>query len=345
MKAKNIIKIYGTDSNVQQLVVSGIKNYLKLAQLNYSIQKITDVSTFLELKLKSIPSIQLNDGEIYPVKKGNFLKQNLRRALSRILAKDNFGNLKKIIVPIDFSESSTNAFMFAHRLATDMNAVTQVIHVDSPNGSNAIKAKFNAFINQVDTDWGGDFLKASLIDQVYLNGDINEVLLKQIQLNKPEFVVSGINGLGKKNIGSVSQNLLQNSSTNVLMIPSGAKYTKDKSIYIPYSNCNYLEKVSDSITSFCTSTHSTLNLIKLSESQSNIKCNLNAFLNFNPDRINQQDISSRNLPLFINELNTNNKTDILGITDENFENLLSTKNNQFDNILNPKSKMPILIIK
>ena len=51
----------------------------------------------------------------------NFNK-SLREAIKHILKKQNFGNMDKIIIPVDFSDVSTNAFVFGHRLATDIGA-------------------------------------------------------------------------------------------------------------------------------------------------------------------------------------------------------------------------------
>jgi len=230
------LKIYGTESQGQLFIESLIHKYFEKAELNYKIEKINDLSLFIDLKLESIPSIQLDDGTIYPIKDGNYFKQNLRKALSEILQKDNFGQLKKIVVPFDFSESSINAFMYAHRLATSIDAVTQVSHIDTAAGKN--KDKFNNFISQVDIDWNSDILEASLIKKQYLLGPIKETLIKSVLSSNPHLLVIGNRGNSKtlNHIGSTATLILKELNTRVLIIPENAKFTRLKNIVFPYQN-------------------------------------------------------------------------------------------------------------
>ena len=266
MKTKTI-KIYGTDSSRQKLVESLIKKHLNAAGLSYNIQKVKDISTFIDLKLESIPSIQLGDGKIYPLKEGNFFQRNLRKALSEIMSYENFGSLKKIIVPIDFSNASINAFMYAHRLATKMDAITKVLHIDTPLGSN--QTKFHDFIEQVDTDWNTDILKASLISSEYYQGPVKDTLISTIKNTEPEFIVLGNSYQTPNNVYDDTVNaILNRTHTNILLIPPKAKYNTLKKIVYPYIEIGQIESHLDFLVKLAKPFLSEITLLNLNTSKS-----------------------------------------------------------------------------
>ncbi|MBT8234440.1 MAG: universal stress protein [Saprospiraceae bacterium] len=242
---KNIVKVFGTGTTSQQFITSTIHKYLNNAMLNYDIDIIDDINTFLELKLESIPAVQLNNESIVTLGKNNELKDKLRKFLSDILSRENFGSLKKVVVPVDFSETSTNAFMFAHRFATQIDAVTSVLHVHSSIKEKVeIEKRFDQFISQVDFDWKSDLLKASLIEKNYKIGHVNNELLNLITTSKPELVIMGSTGHSIQNnlFGSVSLSVIKKSPSNVLLIPKDAKYKKIKKIVFAFNNPNNLKK-------------------------------------------------------------------------------------------------------
>jgi hypothetical protein len=126
--------------------------------------------------------------------------------------------------------------MYAHRLATCIDAITQVSHIDTAAGKN--KDKFNNFISQVDIDWNCDILKASLIKKQYLQGPIKETLINSVLSSNPHLLVIGNRGNSNtiNHIGSTASLILKQINTRVLIIPEKAKFSRLKNIVFPYQN-------------------------------------------------------------------------------------------------------------
>jgi len=198
----------------------------------------------------------------------------LRQALSQILQVDNFGQLNKIVVPIDFSDASINAFMYAHRLATSIDAVTEVSHVDSLKGNN--KQRFNNFIEQVDTDWNSNILKSSLINKKYFQGPTNETLIKSVEETAPHLLVIGNKGnqKGTNRIGSTAASIIKNLKSNILIVPEAAKFSRLQNIIFPFKSNAHLENHLDYVIDFATPFNSHITLLKVGSKNnpSQIEC-------------------------------------------------------------------------
>lgn len=250
-KEKLKITLLGTGSSSHQMVSYFVKRYLNEAEIPFEFNEVTDIATFIQKKLSSVPCVQIDD-EILPVfTNGNF-NSSLRKVIKHILKKQNFGNMDKIIIPVDFSNVSTNAFMYGHRLATDINAVVKAVHVYLPTSKELYessvvdvdfiemrKNKLNNFVQQFDKDWTSDIMTASIIDSEFRSGFPGEEILDSIENNKAEMIVMGTTGDSgaiKKWFGSVSTKVMNEAPCPVLLVPENARYTGVNNILYTYDN-------------------------------------------------------------------------------------------------------------
>ena len=136
-KDKTEITVLGTGSSSHQMVSYIVRKFLNDAKIPFELKEETDVAAFLQRSLSSVPCIYI-DGEYLPIYTNGDFNKSLRKAIKHILKKQNFGNMEKILIPVDFSDVSTNAFMFGHRLATDLGAVVKALHVYLPSSKESL---------------------------------------------------------------------------------------------------------------------------------------------------------------------------------------------------------------
>lgn len=244
------VKVYGANTSGQQMVVDQIKKKLSSANLAFDITEETDVSVFIKKGLESVPAIQYNEGSIFPLKTNGAFNQSLRTSINGILDEYNYGDLPKIIVPTDFSDTSLNALIFAHRLATNINAVTKVLHVYFPKSrdladativntdySEVRKSQLDELVSKINLDWGSDLLKASFMGKEFRTGFPAENIIKSVEENNADLVVMGTTGDSnqiKKWFGSVSTKVGMESPAPVLLVPEKSQFKGINNILYAY---------------------------------------------------------------------------------------------------------------
>jgi nucleotide-binding universal stress UspA family protein len=242
------ITIYGTSTSGHQVIVSTIRKFLDRAQLDYTLNEVSDINVFLQKSIESVPAIQIDDQPIISIKTNGSFNQSLRKTICKMLETKDFGNSPKIISPIDFSEASLNAMMFAHRLSTELDAVLKVIHVYYPSAVevNEVtyvdrelvelkKEQLEKTIKDIDTDWTGDIMKAALVDHEFRMGFPGDEIISASKEDNTAMIVmatTGDSGVLKKVFGSVSTKVINGSSSPVLLIPEKAGYRKFKNILL-----------------------------------------------------------------------------------------------------------------
>lgn len=272
------IKVYGTETSGHHLVISIISDIMHKAQIPFKISEINDITEFLIQGIESVPAIQINDKKIYPLKSNGSFNSSLRTAINKILSTSNYGELPKFLIPIDFSETSLKALSFGHRLATDLEAITQVIHVYRPKPmvnehseiqvltQSEAKDKLDHIVKVMDKDWGSDIVQSSLVSGYFDVGFPVEKILDTAEDNAVELVILGTTGsdnLMNKWIGSVSTNILSQSTAPVLLIPEEAKYRGIPSIMIGIDKEPLTESMTKTILNLCSKFNSIIHLVHI----------------------------------------------------------------------------------
>lgn len=244
------IVVYGTETSSLQLIVDLLDEKLVEAELDHRITVVTEVSEFLKKGISSVPAIGYNGGPIVPLRSISSFNKAFRNVVNDILEENNYGSLPKILVPTDFSSTALNALLFAHRLATKLNAVTKVLHVYFPSsrdmkestilGYDAAlqhKTRLKEIVDKVNIDWGSDMLKAGLIGKEFRTGFPAENIMESAMENNVDLIVMGTTGDSstiKKWFGSVSTKVGIEAEVPVLLVPKEAKYREIKNILYAY---------------------------------------------------------------------------------------------------------------
>lgn len=285
-KEKLDITILGTGSSSYQMVSYVIQKFMDSAGIPYDLIEETDIASFLERSLTSVPSIYI-DGEYLPIQSNGSFNKSLRKAVKHILKKQNFGNMEKIIIPVDFSEVSTNAFMFGHRIATEIGAVVKALHVYLPRSTELYessvvevdvdfnemrKNKLNDFVKEFDKDWASDIMTTSIIDGEFRTGFPGEEILDSVEDNAAELVVMGTTGDSgslKKWFGSVSTKIMNESPCPVLLVPENARYHGVNNILYAFDDIELDKSLIDQLVQFSKKFDSALHLIHVDDTNSN----------------------------------------------------------------------------
>lgn len=275
------ITVLGATTTAHQMAVSTINQYLRDAHIPFTLREETDVSVFIEEGVESIPAIKVGN-QLLPLRQNGSFNRSLRDAVNTILRRYNYGSIPKIVIPVDFSDTSINAFMYGHRLASDLGAVTKALHVYFPTSrelsqSTVLDVDFAAvregyldeFISKVDLDWGSDLLKASLIDKDFRTGFPGEEILDSIEDNGAAYVIMGSTGDSnriKKWFGSVSTKVMNDAEVPVLLVPEQASYKGVHKVMYAFDDIAIDRAVIDQLVAFVKPHNAHIHLVHMSES-------------------------------------------------------------------------------
>jgi len=283
-KDKTEITVLGTGSSSHQMVSYIVKKFMKDAGIPFELVEETDIANFLKRSLTSVPCIYI-DGEYLPIQSNGDFNKSLRKAIKHILKKQNFGNMEKMIIPVDFSDVSTNAFMYGHRLATDIGAIVKALHVYLPTSKELYesavvevdfiemrKSQLKNFVSDFDKDWASDIMTTSIIDGEFRTGFPGEEILDSIEDNGAEMVVMGTTGDSgaiKKWFGSVSTKIMNESPCPVLLIPENARYKGVNNLLYAYDDIELDKALINQLVEFSLKFDATLHLIHVEDAETN----------------------------------------------------------------------------
>ena len=143
-------------------------------------------------------------------------------------------NIKNILVPIDFSITSRDAYRYALKLSESLNAKLTVTHViqNLVMVSDVMIAPFPLVdriqimrdIEQFISEEGGS---KNEVDIEILEGNVVDVLTELSKSNKTDLIVIGTTGLSdvlSKLFGSISTELSNKAHCPVVLVPRGAEW-------------------------------------------------------------------------------------------------------------------------
>lgn len=162
--------------------------------------------------------------------------------------------IKKILVPIDYSESSMNALESAIYIAERHNATLHILHIrdilfetnESQNQDSA-KEFYNAKAGNLVTKHG---LKTNI---TFAEGLVGHVIVRYVFEMKADLVIMGSHGeAGYRNffIGSNSYYVIKRAACPVLLIPPGKNWNEFEKIVFPVRPALLLSKPHDFIYEF-----------------------------------------------------------------------------------------------
>ena len=144
---------------------------------------------------------------------------------------------KKIIVPVDFSEASRNAYFYARGLAKDIGAKVEVIHVhtvasneknpDFSKKMDLLRDRMADFVNVYPRkEQGGVMTKLEVTHRLKIGPNVKSILLASQHPSSYMYVMGmtgSHNAIGRF-LGTVSSTVAQKANCPVLLIPKDVKY-------------------------------------------------------------------------------------------------------------------------
>ena len=237
------LKLYGQPTSTFEYVKMMIKDQAEKAGIELVIDEIKDVKRLIEDGIESIPAIKVNNHINMSYHASEEINDFINRVNQTLLEEGNYGNMKRIVVPTDFSETSWNAVAYAYGLAEHINGVLNLTHCYLPSAvdvntltENSIKEmkedQLEEFYQKVNSTWVGEKSSKPAIAKTFKLGFPVEEIVKLAE-EEDAFIVmgsTGDTGAFKKFFGSISTTVAQRSDQPVFIIPPKAVFNPIKRI-------------------------------------------------------------------------------------------------------------------
>jgi nucleotide-binding universal stress UspA family protein len=233
------LELLGIGSSKDRLLKANLLQALHELKLDIPITEVKNIDQLMKYDITGIPALVVNGKVVF--QKVVPKVEDLKIVLNILLKKEGPKNdIKKIIVPTDFSETADNALQFAIDLAKKLDARVHVIHVHSPALNGPPPPKL--------VDEGGLEYKQSLLnalkaphlgqeemteDQEYIaattlvKGFVAEEIQKISQAPETDLLVMGTTGQGglmEKLFGSISLEVARKAVCPVILVPDQARF-------------------------------------------------------------------------------------------------------------------------
>jgi nucleotide-binding universal stress UspA family protein len=252
------IKILGIGCARHKKLRANLDEAIREYPVHANIREVSEVNDLIRYGISSTPALVINNDVVFEntVPTVDELVVLLKKFQPEI-TKGTKTN--KILVPIDFSEVSTNAFHFAMDMASYFEADIKVVHVYHPDFDisnpyvaeplqSLLEAKqnqMNLFLEAQKENFTREETVATaspVVESLLIPGFAGTELPRIIKREKPVMVVMGTTGstnLGSQLFGSVSKDVSQNSDYPVLLVPPNYTFKGFKKIL--YASNYYLD--------------------------------------------------------------------------------------------------------
>lgn len=244
-----VVKLYGQPTSPYQYIKHSLLTFQQQHPIQLIIREVNDIESIIAAGIRSIPAIAISEQVItYNTADKQSIHSFIKQALSTILKNTNYLEMKKILVPTDFSDSSVNACRYARSLAPSLDARIRVVHVDHPtpvviDGMIAAsyyhedekKAKLEALIKPLTED-PNDQLIDTPIESEYVPGLASDTLV-EISSDYDLIIMgtSGESNLLTQWLGSVSRDVMRQAHCPVWVIPPTFDFQPIRSIIMGYT--------------------------------------------------------------------------------------------------------------
>lgn len=356
------LSIFGTPTPGYELLIEVFQDYLKRARIDFKLDEYNRVSDFIANAVPSVPAVQVGHESIRPMGNNGDFNQSVRKILLQILKKYDFGMLPKILIPVDFSASSINAFSYGLRMATDTRSVVKATHVFYPSANNMnksiegndnvvknVKQELLQFVDKFHYGFGEDLKSRPLIDPVFETGFPAEKLLEMVKTNQPKLLIMGTKGktnLGRKLFGSVSGKMMQQANCPVIVVPEKAGYRKPATILFAYDGKEQDASVLKQLTEFAGQFDAAIHIVHIDKGDEVTEMEgMLQLVDYPSEKITTAVISSSNISSSIKDYATMHRVDMIAMsTNEKsfFDRMFKDSMTQE---MTTMSKVPLIILK
>lgn len=340
---------------------------LALASLGIKamVENVTKVEDLVKFKINGIPALVVNGTVVLQKKvpETEDLKAMLKVFIQPIT---NPFNMKKLIVPTDFSTTAENAFRFALQLADQQHSALKVVNVFSPefdpqnpylNESvgileEAVRSQLNDFVANTTAALGGQL--PAIEKECIIGFPAEEVVNLSCQEEAGMIVMgaTGEKGLFEKVFGSISVAVASKAECPVLIVPDGAAYQGIKQILYASDFENLSEKALKKLVSIANTFNAGIHFVHVASGDENqdfkeIENSLFKVL-FNGSEpsfsFSMSKVADSSVAKGLNEYAANNKIDMVVLVHprRNFWDALFHKSVTKEMTFNPK--LPVLVL-
>ena len=244
------LKLLGQPTSTYEFVKRMLLSRAEKANIKLVISEVQEWEKIIEAGVPAIPTIKVNDHLSFTLLQGEDVNDFINKVSESILKEENFGIMKKIVLPIDFSEASSNAFDYALELAQIVNGVIKVIHAYEYVAMDAASSiyinekidldkgqEISDFIKDARRRWSGTKHEIPLIDHELRLGPVVDEVLAVCEAQSEALIVIGSSGRGdalKRWFGSTTTSLVKRCTRPVLVIPPKVKFEKIQRIAYAY---------------------------------------------------------------------------------------------------------------
>jgi len=231
------IQLYGQPNWNNEFIKMNLLEKAKNSGVELQIEEISNWSAILKECVEAIPTVKIDKEEFLSKSSSESINQYTKKVFGAILDKENYGDVPVIIVPVDFSKASEDAFIYAVLLAEKINAVVKIMHVYYPKvgtGNGCLtngkpleserREELTQFLKRNTGYWLKESINAPLIDDEFFVGLPVRSIIEYSTRFENSIIVMGTTGEGnafKKRFGSISTEVAAKAKCPVLLVPPG----------------------------------------------------------------------------------------------------------------------------
>ena len=193
--------------------------------------------------------------------------------------------MKKIIVPVDFSTASYDAYLFARQMAAVLNTSLEVLHVYNGGFSineptyikptqefhDAVMERLHQFVKLSSPQDGSDVMIQLKIETKAIEGPVISHLIDQSKAADTVMIIMGTTGahdMLERWLGSISSEVAQLAQCPVLLVPKESSFTNFEEILYASNFESADEDVLEQIIEFAKLFKSSVHFIHVEEKES-----------------------------------------------------------------------------
>lgn len=282
---KTTIQLYGVNSSKFEYTKALLRKALDKADIDYDFEEIKNVDRFISDGIESIPAVKLNNHVAFQAGEFDDIHDFISSAAQSILKSENFGQMKKIVVPTDFSPSAEVAFQYAKEIAIPLNAMIRIVHAfhPSPIDHNGVvyvdpemekykRQKLESFTKAVQEKWMGDANSDLIVESEFVIGFPVQAIVDISKDGKADLIIMGTKGENaalRSLFGSVSSDVARGAHCPVMLIPPDVKYQKVRNILYASNDPNLDSQLMDLTIYFGNAFDATVHLVHVDKDHEN----------------------------------------------------------------------------
>ncbi len=273
------IKLYGQQTSTYEYVKLMLQRHIGSSGIILNIEEVNDWESIVRDKVQSLPMVLVNGEESIDYSQSANIHSFINNVTLKVLRAENYGQVDKIVVPTDFSDTATNALVYAKGLNGKLEGIIQLVHVYKPGtqidtGSESKRQEmFDNYLLKINQSWAhssdgmlpidGDFRTGFVVEEL-------EEICAQGVANQQLIVIgsTGASGALKRIFGSVSTEIARSIKNPIVVVPPHATYQGIRTIVYALNNLADDRKVLPKVLDFCERMSADLRLVHVSNEQS-----------------------------------------------------------------------------